>query len=541
MKRIHLLVVLSILSVNLMFGQKSLQDEVTANLQNLPFPSFAITVPTFPDKTFNILDAGAIGNGIYKNTEAINSTIDKCSKAGGGKVIIPAGLWCTGPIYMKSNVNLFLAEGAIVIFSSNLDDYPLIVDENGKSNIPNLINGSGLVNVAITGSGIFNGNGQDWRMVKKEKMNDREWKNYIKTGELSEDGKIWYPRVGTIAAMALLESKSKAELTKEDMEKIKISLRPYMFAIENSKNVLVEGITLNNSPKFAMYAKGNESMVLHKVNVMNEWWAQNGDGLDISICKNVLFLDCTVNTGDDGICMKSAGAKKGEFKMENIVIKNCKVYHAHGGFVIGSNTDGNMRNIYVNNCSFSWTDSGIRVKSGTGRGGKVTNIFCDNIFMKDIDGEAIVFELVYEDKGAVKTKDSKIEDEKVPDFDGFSFKNIFCDGAKVGVVIGGGDDAHVKNVTFQNMVIKSNDGVKASYSENITMDNVNIICKSKPTFTLNKANGFTFKNMKDVPLEGSYVKVLEEASKKIVIENSSIKAAQVEMLNNASPKELIIK
>lgn len=540
MKRINLLFVMSILSVSMLFGQKSLQEEVNANLQNLPFPTFAITVPTFPDKTFNIVDAGAIGNGLVKNTQAINSTIEKCSKAGGGKVVIPAGLWLTGPIYMQSNVNLFLAEGAIVVFSADLNDYPL-KDDNGKLSVPNLINGSGLENVAVTGSGIFNGDGQLWRMVKKEKMNEKQWKNLIKTGEISADGKIWYPRVGTIAGMAILETKKAEELTQADKDQIKISLRPYMFAVEKTKNLLVQGVTFKNSPKFAMYAKGNTSFVMHKVNVVNEWWMQNADGLDISVCKNVLYLDCTVDTGDDGICMKSGNSKNGEFNMENIVIKNCKVYHGHGGFVIGSNTDGNMRNIYVNNCSFDGTDCGLRIKSGTGRGGRVTNIFCEDIYMKNIGDAAIEFELVYEDKGAVATKDAKIENQKIPDFDGFSFKNIFCDGAKNAMLIGGGENAHVKNVTLQNSVIKSTEGLKAAYSENIIMDNVNIITKIGPAYNLNKANGFTFKNIKEVPATGSYIKVLEEASKKIVIENSAIKATQVEMLNNASPKELIIK
>jgi len=275
--------------------------------------------------------------------------------------------------------------------------------------------------------------------------------------------------------------------------------------------------------------------------VMNEWWAQNADGLDIGSCKNVLVYECTVNTGDDGICMKSATAKKNEFNVENIVIKNCKVYHAHGGFVIGSNTDANMHNIYVTNCSFIGTDTGIRVKSNVGRGGKVTNIFCENIYMKDIDNAAIVYELEYNDVGAVKTKDARIDTTKVPDFDGFSIKNVYCDGAKIGILIGGTETSHVKNVLFKDMIIKAKDVVKAKLSENITLDNVTIISDKKPTFNLNNVNGFTFKNMKNVPTDGTYIKVTGKASKGIKVENSAIKAKQIELSDNLKPSILTIK
>ncbi|MDR1679460.1 MAG: glycoside hydrolase family 28 protein [Prevotellaceae bacterium] len=537
MKRIFLSIAVALLAATVVFGQEIKQADVDEQLKNLPFASFSIKLPSFPDKTFNIVDAGAVGDGQFKNTVAINSTIEKCSKAGGGKVVIPAGLWLTGPITMQSNVNLYLAEGAIVIFSPDLNDYQLERTSSGKYQLPDLINGEGLENVAITGRGMFNGNGQYWRMVKKEKKTEKEWKALIKSGELTADGKIWYPRKGSLASEELIKA-NKASYTPEEEATIKISLRPYMLALRKCKNVLIEGITLGNAPKFAAYMNGHREVVFHDVKVRNEWWMQNADGLDISVCKNVLFYRCDVNTGDDGICMKSGNSKNGEFNHENIVVKDCKVYHGHGGFVIGSNTDGNMRNIFVDNCSFVGTHSGIRVKSGAGRGGKVTDIFCQNIYMKDIEGDAIVYELAYEDKGAVVNTDNKAE--KIPDFDGFSIKNVFIDGAKVGVNIGGNAQSIVKNVTFQNMVIHAKEGFKTVLSENITVDNVRIISDVQPAFRLNKVNGFTFKNQKDVP-EGFYIKVLGEQSKNISIENSAIKASQVELLDNLKPDILKIK
>lgn len=511
-----------------LYAQSSIQSEVDAHLKNLPFPTFTIKVPTFPDKTFTIVDAGAKGDGITKNTQAINSTIEKCSKAGGGKVIIPAGLWLTGAITMKSNVNLYLAEGAIVIFSSDLADY-VMEEEGNKYALPNLINGSDLENVAITGSGVFNGNGQDWRPVKKEKMNEKQWKALLKQGgELNKDGKIWSPRVGAFAGDSINAAK-KEQYTATEKALIKQSLRPFMLGIRRSKNVLIDGITLMNSPKFAMYLHTINGLVLRNVSAINEWWAQNADGLDISVCKNVLMYNCTVSTGDDGICMKSSNSKDGSFNKENIVIKDCKVYRGHGGFVIGSNTDGNMRNIYVKNCSFIGTETGLRFKSGAGRGGKVTNIFCEDIFMKDIIDEAIVFEVEYEDKAVAKagTVDEK-KDAKIPDFDGISIKNVFVNGAKVALNIGANDDAVVKNVNIENGVFKTTEGVKVVCSDGLTLNNVNIIAEKSPTYRLTRSANFTLKNVDQLPgIDKTTFSINSEKTKNMLIESAKIPAANV--------------
>lgn len=539
MKRISLSIALSLLSLSLIFGQKTIQEEVNAHLQNLPFASFSITVPTFKDKVYNIKDAGAIGDGHTKCTEAINSTIKKCSAEGGGTVLIPSGLWLTGPITMQSNVNLHLEAGSLVVFSDELADNPLTLGAKGKWNPTSLINGRDLENVAITGKGIFNGNGDAWRPVKKEKMNEKAWGKLTKTGEVTVDGKMWFPRKGTIAAIKAKEGMDASKMTKEDYEKIRLTFRSYLLNIENVSNMLVEGVTLQNSPHITTMLRSIEGLTMKNVTVVNNWWAQNSDGLDISACKNVLLYDCTVNTGDDGICMKSSGGEKGKFRLENIVIKDSKVFHAHGGFVIGSNTDGGMRNIYVNNCAFSWTDIGLRFKSDTGRGGRVENIFIDGIYMKDIQKDAISFDLTYEDKAAINV--ARKEDEtKIPDMDGISFKNIYCEGANAAVVIGGTDNSKIKNVSFQNMNISSKSGFTAFGAEGISLDNVIITPEVKPAYKLTKVKNVDFKNIKNVP-EGPFIKVLEADTKKITIENSAIKASQVEMLNGAPASELKIK
>ena len=241
---------LIILSVLVMFnhhvGPKITQQEVNANLKNLPFPTFAVHVPVFPDKQYLITKYGAIGNATTNCTKAINEAITTCSNDGGGTVIVPAGMYLTGQIEMKSNVNLHLNVGATILFSPDVKSYPLVKD-GSHYHIKALINGDHLKNVAITGEGTINGNGQYWRPVKREKMTPGQWKNLVKSGGVvSPDGKKWFPNKQAAEGKAYLSGKRKSELTKADYEKVKTFLRPKMITIEHSKNVLVEGVTLKN-------------------------------------------------------------------------------------------------------------------------------------------------------------------------------------------------------------------------------------------------------------------------------------------------------
>jgi len=166
--------------------------------------------------------------------------------------------------------------------------------------------------------------------------------------------------------------------------------------------------------------------------------AQNGDGIDISACKKVAIFNCTVNAGDDGICMKSSGTPNADDKanLSEVLIAGCVVYRAHGGFVIGSNTDGGMKNIYVTDCSFIGSDVGVRVKSGRGRGGWVRDIYVDNITMSNIPNEAILFETSYEDKAVGKSKNASTDAnaEKIPFFTEFHISNVKCTGARTAML-----------------------------------------------------------------------------------------------------------
>ncbi len=502
-------------------AQNISQEEVDSYFKNLPFEMKKIEIPVFPQKFFDITKYGAVPDGLTKNTAAIQNAIDECAKSGGGFVVIPSGLWLTGPIQLKSNINLHLEKGALVVFSPDRKDFPLIQIPGSKEyELMTPIYGYQIENVAITGEGLFDGNGDTWRPVKKSKMTSAQWKKLIEGGVVNKNGDMWWPSEQALNAEEFLSKRKKGDLTKDDYESIRDYLRPYMLYIEKSKNILLDNISLQNSPKFAMNLRKCENIIIRQVKVMNDWWAQNGDGLDISSSKNILMYKCTVNAGDDGICIKSSGkTKDGRPAMENVVIADCVVYQGHGGFVIGSNTDGGIRNVAVRNCNFIGTDTGLRFKSGIGRGGLVENIFIDNIMMKGIQNEAIIFDLVYEDKGAAKTLDPKV-DNKLPVFQKIYINKLVCDGAEQAFLISDLSENSVKEIEINNSTIISSKGFNFSGGENITLNDVTVKSKTSPLFSLTNSVDINLKNFISLEATKTFLKLSGTKTKGITLTNS---------------------
>lgn len=454
-------------------------------LQNAPFKMPAVEEPTFPDKTFSIKDYGAVGDGQTINTTAFTKAIDACSKAGGGRVVVPAGLWLTGPIQLQSNINLVVERGALIQFTGDRTQYPIIQMEGSNSYVvASPVYGSKLKNVAITGEGILDGAGENWRPLKKIKATEAQWKGFNKTGVVSNDGQVWWPSKEAMNGEEYLKKmkKEKPNATADDYLPARDFLRPKMVVINSSDKVLIEGVTIRNSPNFVFNPNNCTNLTMRSVNIFNEWWAQNGDGIDISACKNVLIYKCNVSAGDDGICMKSSGSKDpNEARLENVVIAGCHVYHAHGGFVIGSNTDGGMNNIFVSDCDFVGTDVGIRVKSNAGRGGLVHNIYIKNIFMSEIVSEAVLFDTYYEDITAGKNaKDVKTTAaDKIPQFQDFYISDVFCRGAKTAISITGLPQMPVQKIHFNNVVISAGKGYEYRDAKDIDFKNVRLILPDK--------------------------------------------------------------
>jgi polygalacturonase len=166
-------------------------QEIKAYTANLPFSMPEVQAPVFPANRVSIVDFGAVPDGETMNTKAINEAIQACAKKGGGTVVIPAGMWLTGPIEFDNNINLQVETGAVVLFSPRFEDYLMPARGN---RVTSPIHGQGLTNIAITGKGMFNGNGQHWRPIKKEKLTDRQWKELVASGgAVTADGKMWWP------------------------------------------------------------------------------------------------------------------------------------------------------------------------------------------------------------------------------------------------------------------------------------------------------------------------------------------------------------
>ena len=291
-------------------------------------------------------------------------------------------------------------------------------------------------------------------------------------------------------------------------ESIKDFLRPNLLVLANCKYVLLEGVTFQNSPAWCLHPLMSEHITLRNVTVKNPWYAQNGDGIDAESCKNVLIEDCIFDVGDDALCMKSGrdaeGRKRG-MPIENVIIRGCTVYAAHGGFVIGSEMSGGARNIWVSNCSFIGTDIGLRFKTTRGRGGIVENIFINNIYMKDIPAEAILFDMYYMAKDPVALAGEKRElpkvefkpvDETTPVFRNFNISNVYCNGAEKAIFIRGLPEMHVKDITLQNMVLQSDKGIDIQEATGITLRNIKVISKdTKPVIDIIQSDKLVFDNI----------------------------------------------
>jgi len=473
-----------------------------------------VQVPVFKKDSFNIIKYGAKADGVTLNTRSINNAIVACNKKGGGVVVIPAGLWLTGPVELRSNVNLHLQKNALLQFTKDLDQYPLVAGNwEGVAQMRNQspLSATNAINIAITGFGIIDGNGDAWRMVKKDKLNETQWKKLLASGGvLSDDKKTWYPSEGSLKGSKLnnpgVISPDKSSTFYND---IKDFLRPNLLVLTSCKKVLLEGVTFQNSPAWNLHPLMCENLTVRNVYAKNPWFAQNGDGIDVESCKNVLIENSTFDVGDDGICIKSgrdeAGRKRG-MPTENLLVRNCTVYHAHGGFVIGSEMSGGAKNLYVENCTFIGTDIGLRFKTTRGRGGIVENIFINNITMKDVVAEAILFDMYYEAKDPVVLVGEKREAPKVvtlpvtdatPQFRNFYVSNIICNGAEKAVFIRGLPEMHIQNIELKNMVIQARHGIEMSEATGITFKNVEVITPdTNPVVDVLNSSNITFDKLK---------------------------------------------
>lgn len=466
--------------------------------------------PVFKPDTFNINRYGAKADGITLNTQSINRAIADCSAKGGGIVLVPQGFWLTGPIELKSNVNLHISRAALLQFTEDKNQYPLVEGNyEGHPAVRNQspISGTDLQNIAITGSGIIDGHGDAWRAVSKEKVSPMLWNSFVASGGIvSSNGKSWFPSQSYINGMKTPDAGNIAPgKSLEDYRSMKDFFRPNLLVLTNCKKVLLQDVTFQNSPAWCLHTLICEDLTLQNVRVRNPIYAQNGDGIDVESCKNVLIEGSTFDAGDDGICIKSgrdeAGRRRGK-PTENVVIKNDVVYRAHGGFVIGSEMSGGARNIFVSDCSFIGTDVGLRFKTTRGRGGIVENIYVKNITMRDIVTNAILFDMYYMGKSpgvdaAAKEQVDVPVTVATPQFRNFYVDSVVCIGAAKAIQVRGLPEMNIKNINLSNLVIKAIKGVEITEGTGITLKNVYLDCKdTDPLVSVVNSNDVRIENLR---------------------------------------------
>lgn len=423
----------------------------------------------FPDYSVSIVDYGAVANDPNSPChEAINLAIVETSLKGGGTVEVPDGDWYTGPITLKSNVNLHLADNATLKFLTDVDLYfPAVrtrwegVDVN---NAHPLIYAYGETNIALTGNGTIDGQASRENWWRLQAYNERRG-HYLNDDETAE-----------FIAPSRLELLKWGEAEKPVYERITTTentLRPQTVNFTLCKTVLIEGVTLLRSPFWVLHPLLCEDLTVRNVTVDND--GPNGDGCDPESCKNVLIEGCTFNTGDDCIAIKSGRNKDGRrwgVPSENMVVRNCNMANGHGGVTIGSEISGGYKNLYVYNCKMDSPHLNVvlRIKTSTARGGVIENIWFKDVEVGTCGGAIASVNLLYE-PGEVAERGF------IPTVRNINMENVTCTKARNALVIDGLEnpenvsDIHIKNCTFEG--VANGNSLRGGY-QNVTFENCTI-------------------------------------------------------------------
>jgi polygalacturonase len=476
--------------------------------KQLPFQMQKIEMPNFKKNTVSVADFGGVGDGVALNTEAFKKAIAALEQKGGGTLVVPAGVWFTGPIELKSGIDFHLEKGALILFSPDYNLYPLVntcFEGLATRRCQSPISARNAENVAITGEGSINGSGEAWRPLKKAKVTDAYWKSVVKSGGVLKDPSYWFPTAKSLKGESVSDMNvPRGVLTESQWLDIKDFLRPAMINFIECKNVLLQGVLFENSPSWNIHPLMCTNVIIDDIFVRNPAYAQNGDGIDVESCKNVILINSTFDVGDDAICIKSGKDEEGRKRArptENMIVDNCKVFKGHGGFVVGSEMSGGVRNISVRNCQFLGTDVGLRFKSNRGRGGVVENIYVSDIYMFDIATDSFLFDLYYTGKSASESLEdgdaAQIEakipavNSETPSFRNIYVKNIVSRNARRAMYFNGLPEMNISNINVQDAWISSEFGAELSESDGIVFKNIHITPKKGPALILQNVKNFT--------------------------------------------------
>lgn len=417
-----------------------------------------ISPPSFPDRDFLVTAYGAVGDGTVDCTEAFRKAVMACVEAGGGRVVVPEGRFLTGPIHLKSNVNLHVVKGATILFSTDPADYLPLVHTRWEG--VELMGYSPLIyafeqkNIAITGEGILDGQANE--------TNWWPWKGQKKHGWIEGTPNQTEPRA------ALFQMAEDGVPVSERKFGEGSYLRPQFVQPYRCENVLIEGVTIINSPMWILNPVLCTNVTIQGVTVESQ--GPNSDGCDPESSRNVLIKDCHFNTGDDCIAIKSgrnADGRRINVPSENIVIQNCTMENGHGGVVIGSEISGGVRNVFAENCRMNspLLDRALRIKTSSMRGGVVENVYLRNIEVGQVAQQVIRVNMFYEDSGSFMPTVRNVE----------VLNMKVRNGGKVGVLLEGYEQSPVENLRLVDVEINGvEEPYKFSNVKNIQLENVTI-------------------------------------------------------------------
>ena len=310
-----------------------------------------------------------------------------------------------------------------------------------------------------------------------------------------------------------------------------------MVSFISCKKVLLDGPTFQNSPAWCIHPLMCTDLTVRNISVRNPWYSQNGDGIDFESCKNSVIYDSNFDVGDDAICIKSGKDKEGRDRgmpNENLIIKNCIVYHGHGGVTVGSEMSGGVKNMHVSNCTFIGTDVGLRFKSNRGRGGVVENIYISDVDMINIPTQAISFNLYYSGRSASEdleagtgTKAEKLPavTEETPQFKNIFIRNVNCKGALQAILLQGLPELILENILLENIQMESESGMTCSDATKVVVRNLNLKTKRFPAITLH--------NSKDVEMDEVSVSTGTETA--IKVSGSKTGSTVIKNLKSSDP------
>lgn len=431
----------SVISLIFILGTMSTafcQDAESAWNRLCPQILSLIKAPQFPAKEYNIVDFGAVASDSTRSNDvAINRAIEVCSARGGGRVVVPQGIWYTSGIELLSNVDLHLQRGAVLLFLTDANLYKTVLTRwEGVDcyNIQPLIYAFDQTNIAITGEGIIDGGAtrNDW---------------WAKCGS---------PRYGWKEGM-VSQRTGRPKLMSWNNDNIPVGqrrlgvddgMRPQLINLYKCTNILISGVTLLRSPFWVIHPLMCENLTVRGVRIEND--GPNGDGCDPESCRNVLIEDCFFDTGDDCIAIKSGRNNDGlrwNVPSENIVVRNCRMQNGHGGVVIGSEISGGYRNLFVENCIMESPklDRVIRIKTSNCRGGVIENIYVRNIEVGECNEAVLKINLNYESNEVCSNRTNW------PVVDNVCLENVTSRKSKLGVFIIAFDDrTNVSNINLSN-------------------------------------------------------------------------------------------